>query len=342
MMLRLEQVRRFESVQRSVRIARRIQVLKNGGPGQFIRGFSSGASSFENSHGPLAVYKRRVEKNLVSQDPLQLEALNHFERLHHECIAYEKAFQQLKQTTFTSPTHTVEGDSTNEEGGWWFSLWSSSTATIAEALPRKPTTTPKSLYLWGSTGCGKTYLMDLFFENLPIKLKKRIHFHDFMIDIHKRLHALKKNNSTSSSHTTEKSLQKIANQIMEESILICFDEFQVTDIADAMLLRLLFEELFQQGLILIATSNRPPTELYKNGIQRDLFIPFIHLLEEKSEIFSFIPKDHIKIDQSTIVKDYRMVKYQHLAKVSQLFSYHVLASINLFIIRIFISFPSIQ
>jgi protein AFG1 len=261
------------------------------------------------SVGPLEIYQRRVAKKLVVEDPIQVKALQLLEKLHYESIAYEKEFNAQSAQRIEEPT--VKEVSSGGGGGWLSSLFSSSTSSISGTKPTKPQSiqAPQSLYMYGSTGCGKTYLMDLFYDNLPIKQKKRIHFHDFMLDIHKRLHALKK---AQHGHSADKSLQKIASSIIEEYFLICFDEFQVTDIADAMLLKTLFEELVAKGLILVATSNRPPIELYKNGIQRDLFVPFIHLLEEKSTVFSFTAPP----ESSFLVKDYRIIKYQHLAKVS--------------------------
>jgi len=125
-------------------------------------------------------------------------------------------------------------------------------------------------------------LMDLFFNTLPpsVKRKRRVHFHAFMIDVHKRIHAVK----LAMGHDGGDPIPTVARELAQQANVLCFDEFQVTDIADAMILRRLFEGLKNFGVVMVITSNRHPDELYKNGIQRSSFLPCIELLKEHFDV----------------------------------------------------------
>lgn len=164
------------------------------------------------------------------------------------------------------------------------------------ASKKKTETGIKGLYIHGSVGRGKTMLMDMFFQMAPCRKKRRAHFHEFMADVHNRIaaHRLKlKNGETKQADP----MPPVAAALFEEAELLCFDEFTVTDIADAMILSRLFSELFERGCVLVATSNVEPDNLYKDGLNRGLFLPFVALLKKHVEV--------VTLDSPT---DYRMEK----------------------------------
>jgi cell division protein ZapE len=146
--------------------------------------------------------------------------------------------------------------------------------TLARLAGKKPKPI-RGLYLWGGVGRGKTFLMDLFFNALPFDEKRRQHFHRFMADVHERL---------KQHRDVEDPLELVAEEIAADTRVICFDEFVVSDIADAMILGLLFKGLFARGVTLAATSNIAPEHLYSGGLQRQRFLPTIHLLREHCEV----------------------------------------------------------
>ena len=142
---------------------------------------------------------------------------------------------------------------------------------------------PKGLYIWGSVGRGKTMLMDLFFDSVQGASKRRVHFHGFLADVHVRIHAFRQGVKQGKIKDTDP-IPPVAAQLAGEAKLLCFDEFTVTDIADAMILGRLFTALFEHGVVVVATSNVVPERLYEGGLNRALFMPFIGLLSQRMNI----------------------------------------------------------
>eukprot|EP01031_Cornospumella_fuschlensis_P033582 gene33582-40625_t len=166
----------------------------------------------------------------------------------------------------------------------------------------------RGLYIYGSVGVGKTMLMDLFFNTCKVKRKRRVHFHQFMLEVHRRIHEHKQSLLLTvgkerhiQTDTAHDSIAFVAKSIAHEAHILCFDEFQVTDICDAVILMKLFGTLWSYGTVVIATSNRAPNELYLNGLNRHDFLPFIERIE----------KECIVRDINSTV-DYRMQKTSHI------------------------------
>ena len=159
----------------------------------------------------------------------------------------------------------------------WLEENASRKVGLFAGLFARPPMPPPGLYLWGGVGRGKSMMMDLFAEAVDIAQKRRVHFHAFMQDIHHGMHEARKQG-------VEDALAPVADRIIREVRLLAFDEMQITDITDAMIVGRLFEKLFAAGVVIVTTSNRPPEDLYLNGLNRALFLPFIAMLRERLQV----------------------------------------------------------
>ncbi|KAF5333491.1 hypothetical protein D9611_002524 [Ephemerocybe angulata] len=211
---------------------------------------------------PLEQYKRLVDSGTLRGDEHQTRIIQGLEDLYNQLAKYEQP-----PVPDNTPTNSV------------FSRLFSRESPLPTSPPPDA---PKGLYLYGDVGTGKTMLMDLFYTSLPstIGRKRRVHFHAFMIDVHKRLHAAK----LAMGYQGGDPIIPVARDLAKEAYVLCFDEFQVTDIADAMILRRLLESLVNYGVVCVMTSNRHPDDLYKNGIQRASFLPAIDLLKSQFKV----------------------------------------------------------
>jgi cell division protein ZapE len=209
--------------------------------------------------GPLPALRARVRAGLLEHDPAQALAAERLQELWRALRGYDPQPAQ--------------------NGGFLAAL----RARLGFARERSPredeTDAPQGLYIVGAVGRGKSMLMDLFFESAPVARKRRVHFHRFMQEAHRHIHAFRKD-----AERDADPIPPLADRIVAEAALLCFDEFQVHDIVDAMILGRLFEALFARGAVVVATSNTLPDDLYKDGLQRDRFLPFIEIIKRRLDV----------------------------------------------------------
>jgi cell division protein ZapE len=195
--------------------------------------------------------------------------------------AQEAAVAKLAEIEDKLATHHLARKSSSL--GWMFAS-------------RKTQAPVKGLYLHGGVGRGKTMLMDLFFESSAVPRKRRVHFHEFMSEMHERVHFFRTRMKTGENNG-EDAVLLAASAIAQDAWLLCFDEFHVTDIADAMILGRLFTKLFENGVVVVATSNVEPDDLYKDGLNRSLFIPFISLLKQHMDVMRVDARTDFRLEK---------------------------------------------
>ena len=200
-------------------------------------------------YGPLNKYRRKVEDGSLNVDPAQESLAGKLQNLYRVLQDYQPVSDTL---------------------GWKERF----------GLASKRANSPKGIYIFGDVGRGKSMLMDLFFETVSFDRKRRVHFHSFLQDIHARFNAFRARNPGGGDPIPD-----VAQSIADETWLLCFDELQVVNIVDAMILGRLFEALFKHDVIILATSNRHPSDLYKDGLQREKFLPFIDLITQRLDVF---------------------------------------------------------
>ena len=215
------------------------------------------------SSGPLAPYRERIARGEIAEDAAQAHAA---ERLQH--LADELA--EWKPGKKAGP--------------------------LAAFGFGRPVTPPEGLYIWGGVGRGKSMLMDLFFDTVEIRPKRRVHFHAFMQETHERIFEWRRREKEGKVKGSDP-IPPVADMVAREAALLCFDEFQVHDIADASILGRLFSQLFELGVVVVATSNRAPDGLYEGGLNRHRFLPFIDLVKTRMDVLHLDSATDYRLDR---------------------------------------------
>ena len=218
--------------------------------------------------GPVAALRALRRAGELRADPAQDLAAEKLQSLHNALVGYRP------------------------ENGW-HRRWK---ARFGRA--RRRGEAPQGLYLYGPVGRGKSMLMDLFFDSAPVAAKRRVHFHAFMLEVQARLTLLREQGKR------DDPLLVVAGEIAAQAWLLCFDEFQVSDIVDAMILGRLFESLFEKGVVLVATSNTEPRDLYKDGLQRERFLPFIDVIMARLDLLALGQGTDYRLDRIQGVRVY--------------------------------------
>ena len=233
------------------------------------RGVSSTAAAYQT---PSQAYNALVAKGALQRDAQQMKVLQPLDNLYAQLQGYD--ISSVSSSSSGATKGAASGSSSENGGkGWFSSMFSSSpsppppsvatTDASSTGVPSLAVDQPKGVYMYGGVGCGKSMLMDLFYGCCDgvVQRKRRVHFHAFMLEVHRRMHELKV-----AGHQGDP-LPRLIDDYLKESTLLCFDEFQVTDVADALIMRRLFGGLIDRGMVMVSTSNRDPDSLYVADLQ---------------------------------------------------------------------------
>jgi len=215
---------------------------------------------------PKSAYEALISGGDIHDDPAQRQAIDCLQALNDELALYG---QQMGKT------------------GWRARL----------TFRNNKREVPRGIYMWGGVGRGKTMLMDLFYDHSNVDDRKHVHFHAFMQEVHRRLHSFREAQKAGKVPKSSDPIEALSKVITGQAWLLCFDEFHVTDIGDAMILGRLFEALFEQGVVVVTTSNRHPSDLYKDGLQRERFLPFIDLFMTKMKVIELASDTDYRLER---------------------------------------------
>ncbi|CAM9395579.1 unnamed protein product, partial [Choristocarpus tenellus] len=231
----------------------------------------------------MEAYLRLVEAGGIAEDKHQISTLK----------ILQEARKLMTSGSLHNSLESYEPQNRRSEGRW--GRWTSILQQLGNGgdVDAGANIAPRGVYMHGGVGTGKTFMMNLFYKESTVRSKRRVHFVDFMMDVHARMHRCRQRGVSGDAM-----VYSVTEDLHDLGWLLCFDEMQVTDIADAMIVRQIFDGLWARGAVVVATSNRPPKHLYHNGLQRAEFLPFINMLEERSVVHS--------LEESTT--DYRLIK----------------------------------
>lgn len=272
-------------------------------------------------------YGRQVERGELLPDPAQRRAARKLTRLQRALGGYDhgaflrrlERLEELEEQSRLQRADTQQNEDGNDGEG-------NESDSAEQSIPHPPLSAPipvpRGFYIHGDVGVGKSMLLNNFYKHappsIPSERKRRIHFHSFLQDIHRRVHALNeamlREHGRSFHVNTSRSrnpILRVARQLSDEITLLCVDEMQVTDVADAMILRTFFEEVWRRGVVVVATSNRPPDGLYEGGLNREYFAPFIDMLGEYCVVHRLggdSDTDGVDATAMDVTKDYRRIR----------------------------------